>query len=123
MSLQEFWTERHLCTLTTFGPDGMPHVVPVGATYDPLTGIARVITSGGSQKAVNVRRDPRVALCQVDGRRWSTLQGLAAVDTNDEVRHDAERRYAERYKPPRVNPQRVVIMVTVTRVLGTYRPA
>jgi PPOX class probable F420-dependent enzyme len=122
VSLAEFWAERHLCTLTTIRRDGTPHVVPVGATYDPETGIARVITSGRSQKAANVRGNALVALCQVDGRRWSTLQGLAIVDTNAEVRYDAERRYAERYKPPRENPDRVVIMVTITRVLGTYRP-
>jgi hypothetical protein len=32
---------------------------------------------------------------------------------------DAERRYAERYQTPRVNPRRVVLVITVDRVLGT----
>src|SRR3712207_4954064 len=32
-----FWTERHLCTLTTIRPDGTPHVVPVGVTLDVET--------------------------------------------------------------------------------------
>ena len=32
---------------------------------------------------------------------------------------DAEQRYAARYRIPRPNPQRVVIEVTVTRVLGS----
>jgi hypothetical protein len=31
---------------------------------------------------------------------------------------DAERRYAERYRVPRPNPQRVVLLVTVDRVTG-----
>jgi len=39
------------------------------------------------------------------------------VDEPERVR-DAERRYARRYKEPRVNPQRVVIEITVTKVLG-----
>ena len=30
----DFLTERHLATLTTLRPDGTPHVVPVGFTYD-----------------------------------------------------------------------------------------
>ena len=31
---------------------------------------------------------------------------------------DAERRYAARYREPRPNPERVVIAITVTSVLG-----
>ncbi|GAA1530594.1 TIGR03618 family F420-dependent PPOX class oxidoreductase [Dactylosporangium maewongense] len=118
---EEFWTERHLCTVTTIRRDGTPHVAPVGATYDETTGIARIITSGTSQKVRNVRANPRVAICQVDGRRWTTLEGTAVIDADPEAVADAERRYADRYRTPRPNPQRVVIVVTVTRVLGTVR--
>jgi hypothetical protein len=32
---------------------------------------------------------------------------------------EAERRYAQRYRQPRVNPRRVVLEITVTRVLGS----
>ncbi|WP_238018504.1 PPOX class F420-dependent oxidoreductase [Dactylosporangium sp. AC04546] len=121
-ALAEFWTERHLCTLATIRRDGTLHVVPVGATYDPETGVARVITSGTSQKVRNIRNNGLVALTQVDGRRWSTLEGTAVVETSPDVIRDAEERYARRYKIPRVNPARVVIVITVSRVLGTYRP-
>lgn len=31
---------------------------------------------------------------------------------------DAETRYTARYKPPRVKPTRIVIEVTVARILG-----
>jgi hypothetical protein len=37
----EFWTERHLCTLSTVRADGTVHVVPVGVTLDAAAGIAR----------------------------------------------------------------------------------
>ncbi|WP_329577508.1 PPOX class F420-dependent oxidoreductase [Kitasatospora sp. NBC_01250] len=117
-----FWAERHLCTLTTLRPNGTPHVVPVGATYDPATGIARVITSSGSRKARNVlaagEAGARVALCQVDGARWATLEGRAVVRQDAESVADAEERYTRRYRAPRPNPERVVIEVKVTRVLG-----
>lgn len=117
--IDEFWTERHLATITTIRADGTPHVAPVGVTYDETTGLARVITSGTSQKVRNVRANPRVAICQVDGRRWTTLEGTAVIEDDPQVVADAERRYAARYRTPRPNPARVVIVVTVTRVMGT----
>ena len=114
-----FLTERHLATLTTLRPDGTPHVVPVGVTYDPETRLARVITSGTSAKARHVRDGQgRVAVCQVDGRRWLTLEGAAVLRDDHEAVSEAERRYAERYRQPRVNPARVVIEISVDRVLG-----
>jgi PPOX class probable F420-dependent enzyme len=119
-ALLEFWTERHLCTLTTLRADGSPHVVPVGATVDPAAGLLRVIASGGSAKVRQVRAGgDRVAICQVDGPRWSTIEGRAVVRDDPESVAEAERRYAERYRQPRPNPQRVVIEVTITRVLGS----
>ncbi|RBY86533.1 TIGR03618 family F420-dependent PPOX class oxidoreductase [Blastococcus sp. TF02A-30] len=114
-----FLTERHLATLTTLRPDGSPHVVPVGVTYDPATATARVITSGSSAKARHVRDgQARVAVCQVDGRRWLTLEGTAVVRDDAAAVADAVDRYAQRYRQPRENPARVVIEIAVDRVLG-----
>ncbi|MFD9006487.1 pyridoxamine 5'-phosphate oxidase family protein [Streptomyces sp. NPDC059582] len=118
-----FWRERHLCTLTTARPDGTPHVVPVGVTYDPEARLARVITNTASAKAGNVRAagpaGAPVAVCQVDGRRWATLEGRAFVRTDPERVAEAERRYAERYaRVPAPNPARVVIEIELTRAMG-----
>ena len=52
----EFWAERHLCTLSTVRPDGTPHVVPVGVTFDEDAGVARIITHGASWKVKHVRK-------------------------------------------------------------------
>jgi PPOX class probable F420-dependent enzyme len=120
-----FLTERHLATLTTLRPDGTPHVVPVGVTYDPATRTARVITSGGSAKARHVRDGhginggARVAVCQVDGRRWITLEGTAVVRADAAAVADAVARYAVRYRRPRDNTARVVIEISVDRILGS----
>ncbi len=115
----EFLTERHLATLTTLRADGTPHVVPVGVTYDPATATARVITSATSAKARHVRAGrSRVAVCQVDGRRWVTLEGTAVVRDDPAAVADAEARYARRYRSPRENPTRVVLEISVDRVLG-----
>jgi len=112
-----FLTERHLATLTTLRPDGTPHVVPVGFTWDADAQLARVITSGASRKAAHADGG-RVALCQVDGARWLTLEGKAAVSTDPERIAEAVRRYAGRYRQPRVNPERVAIEITVDRIMG-----
>ena len=118
-ALLEFWTERHLCTLTTLRADGSPHVVAVGATLDPATGLARVITSGASAKVRHVRAGrSRVAVCQVDGRRWLTLEGAATVRDDEASVADAVERYTARYRRPRENPARVVIEISVDRILG-----
>ena len=114
----DFLTERHLATLTTYRADGSAHVVPVGFTWDGAAGLARVITSGGSQKAANVRRDGRAVLCQVDGRRWLTLEGPARVTDDPAEVAEAVARYAVRYRQPRENAARVALEISVTRVLG-----
>ncbi|NJP99379.1 pyridoxamine 5'-phosphate oxidase family protein [Streptomyces zingiberis] len=118
-----FWRERHLCTLTTLRPDGGPHVVPVGVTFDAGQGVARIITRRGSQKVRNVLaggpEGARVAVCQVARARWATLEGRAVVVTEPEAVADAVRRYAERYeRVPGPNPERVAIEITVERALG-----
>jgi PPOX class probable F420-dependent enzyme len=117
--LLAFLAERHLATLTTLRADGTPHVVPVGVTYDAATCTARVITSGTSAKARHVRDGGgRVAVCQVDGRRWVTLEGTAVVRDDAASVADAVERYARRYRQPRENPARVAIEISVDRILG-----
>lgn len=114
----EFLTVRHLATLTTLRSDGSPHVVPVGFTWDAESGLARVITSGASRKARNAATGCRAVLCQVDGRYWLSLEGRATVLTDPASVRDAEQLYAARYRVPRENPERVVIAISVERVLG-----
>jgi len=114
-----FVTERHLATLSTLRPDGSPHVVPVGFTWDAAAGLARVIASAGSTKVRNAATGARAALCQFDGRRWLTLEGRAAVLSDPAAVADAEERYAARYRRPRPNPERVVVQIVVDRVLGS----
>ncbi|MDF1605746.1 TIGR03618 family F420-dependent PPOX class oxidoreductase [Nocardioides sp. YIM 152315] len=115
--LLEFWTERHLCTLTTLRADGRPHVAPVGVALDLEERCAWVITDGGSLKAAHAAADARVAACQVDGRRWSTLEGTARVLGDGSSVRRAEERYAARYKRPRPNPTRVALRIEVERFL------
>lgn len=124
-ALARFWQERLICSLTTLRGDGTPHVVPVGATLDVPARLTRVITSADSLKARHVRRVQEaggcapVAICQLQGRHWCTVEGLAVVLTAVDDVAEAERRYAERYRLPRPNPSRVVLAVHIQRVLGS----
>lgn len=82
---------------------------------------ARIITGGGSVKVRNVDAAPdaRVAVCQVDGRRWSTIEGTARISRDDAEIADAVQRYAARYRQPRISPERVAIVIAVRRLLGS----
>ncbi|NQX10833.1 TIGR03618 family F420-dependent PPOX class oxidoreductase [Microbacteriaceae bacterium VKM Ac-2855] len=114
-----FVAERHLAVLSTFGPDGSIHAVPVGFTFDPEDDTLRIITGGPTRKAWNVRRAGSASVCQVDGARWLTLDGPTVVDDDPDAVADAVRRYAERYRQPRPNPERVVLRMHVRRVLAS----
>ncbi len=115
-----FARERRLATLTTLRPDGTPHVVPVGFTWDPEAGLVRVITFAPSRKARNVAASPggRAVVCQVDGARWLSFEGVASVSDEPARVAEAVRRYAERYRQPKERPDRVTIEIAVDRVLG-----
>lgn len=115
--LLDFWTERHLCTLTTLRADGRPHVVPVGVALDPEQRCAWAITSPTSRKARNLAASDVVAACQLDGRRWSTLEGRGCVLGDAESVARAMERYAARYRTPRPNPDRVAIRIEIDRFL------
>lgn len=105
---REFWTERRIGTLVTLRRDGTPHVVPVGVTLDLDAGLARVICGGGSQKARNAAATGVAVVSQFEGGRWSTLEGTAVVRSDPAAVADAVRRYAVRYREPRVDRKSVV---------------
>ena len=119
-----FVTERHLATLTTLRPDGTPHVVPVAFTWDADAGVARITTNRASFKARHSAPEPdggepRAALCQVSGGRWITLEGTIAVSEDTEEIADAVTRYARRYRQLQPNPERIVLRVTVDKVMAS----
>jgi len=115
----EFVTDRHLATLATVRADGTPHSVPVGFTFDAERGLVRIITSDGNQKVRNVERSEYASVTQLDGAHWLALEGPATVSRDHADIRDAEQRYTQRYRQPRENPRRVVIIITVSRTLGT----
>lgn len=114
---REFLAEYHLATLSTLDRTGRIHSVPVGMTY--LDGVVRVIGSRGSQKFLNAARSGRASVNTVDGRRWLSFEGPARVSDDPEAVARAVALYAERYRLPRPNPERVVLEIAVERTLGS----
>jgi F420H(2)-dependent biliverdin reductase len=113
-----FLAERHLATLTTLRADGSPHVVAVGFCYDAPARLVRIITFAGSVKVANARRGGRAAVCQVDGRRWLTLEGVASVIDDPARVATAVAGYAARYRQPGERADRVAIEIAVDKIIG-----
>ena len=113
----DFWRERHLCTVTTLRGDGSPHVVPMGIVVDVETGIAWGITSPHLAEG---REPPLAAPTRGSRSARSTAaagprsRALAEVRDDQASVAEAVRRYAERYRQPRENPDRVALRITIT---------
>jgi PPOX class probable F420-dependent enzyme len=114
----DFMRENHLATLTTLRADGSPHVVPVGFTFDTDNNIVRVITFAKSMKARHAAQGGRAVVSQVDRGRWITLEGTVRLRTEAEVVAKAVEAYAARYRQPKVREDRVVVEITVDKVMG-----
>jgi PPOX class probable F420-dependent enzyme len=113
-----FLAEYHLASLTTFRPDGTPHVVPVGFSYDHTEHVVRIITFASSAKYKNALRGGRAVVSQVDGGRWLTLEGTVS-GTHDATRVAAAvAGYAARYRTPGERDDRVAVEIAVDRIMG-----
>ena len=114
----EFMQENYLATLTTLRPDGSPHVVPVGFTFEIESNIVRVITFAKSMKARHAAQGGRAVVSQVDRGRWITLEGTVRLRTEADIVAKAVEAYAGRYRQPKIREDRVVIEITVDKVMG-----
>ncbi|MEY3822640.1 MAG: hypothetical protein RL628_748 [Actinomycetota bacterium] len=114
----EFMRENLLATLTTLRADGSPHVVPVGFTFDTDNNIVRVITFAKSMKARHAAQGGRAVVSQVDRGRWITLEGTVRLRTEADVVAKAVEAYAARYRQPKVREDRVVVEITIDKVMG-----
>ena len=72
--IAEFLGSARTMILTTIGPDGVPD--PVAMWFVLRDGVIWMRTYGKSQKAANVRRDPRVAVLVESGDRYAELRGV-----------------------------------------------
>jgi PPOX class probable F420-dependent enzyme len=74
-------------TMASIGPGGQPHLVAMW--FAVLDGDICFETKAKSQKAVNLRRDPRITCLAEDGDVYDELRGVA-IEGRAEVSEDPE---------------------------------
>jgi PPOX class probable F420-dependent enzyme len=72
---REYLERSHTIILTSLDRHGYPHPVAMWYAVEP-DGSVVMTTFAKSQKAVNLRRDPRCALLVESGRTYEELKGL-----------------------------------------------
>ncbi len=73
--IAEFVATSRTGTLATIGRDGQPHLT--GMWYAVLDDEIWLEPKAKSQKAVNLRRDPRVSFLIEDGQTYDALRGVS----------------------------------------------
>jgi nitroimidazol reductase NimA-like FMN-containing flavoprotein (pyridoxamine 5'-phosphate oxidase superfamily) len=76
-------------TLTTIGPDGYPHSIPIG--YFRLGDHVYCGGRQGTQKFKNIERNPKVSLSLESGTTRADLRGVLIQGDAEVVLDDAER--------------------------------
>ena len=71
---RQFMEEGRTAMLATNGRDGYPHLIAMW--YAVKDGDLVMTTYGSSQKAVNIRRDPRATMMWEAGTSYNKLRGL-----------------------------------------------
>jgi PPOX class probable F420-dependent enzyme len=99
-------------TVASIGPGGQPHLVAMW--FAVLDGDIWFETKAKSQKAVNLRRDPRISCLAEDGETYEDLRGVA-IEGQAEVSDDPELLWRvgvavwERYHGPYSNDVRPLV--------------
>ena len=85
--IDELLAGARTATLASIGPDGQPHLVAMW--FAIIDGDICFETKAKSQKAVNLRRDPRVSVLVEDGATYGDLRGVE-FEGRAEVIDDAD---------------------------------
>jgi PPOX class probable F420-dependent enzyme len=73
--IRDYVLRSRTATMATLGPDGRPHLVAMW--FAVLDGVVWFETKTRSQKAVNLRRDPRLTVLIEDGETYDVLRGVS----------------------------------------------
>ena len=81
--IAEYLVRSRSATMATVGPSGTPHLVAMW--YAVIDGQVWFETKSRSQKAVNLRRNPRITVMVEDGHTYDTLRGVSLEGTGEIV--------------------------------------
>jgi PPOX class probable F420-dependent enzyme len=113
-----FLEEQRVATLATIGPEGLPHLVAMW--YAVIDGQLWFETKAKSQKAANLRRDPRCTVMVEAGHTYDALRGVA-LEGRAVVVDDADALWAvgvsvwERYTGPYTEEMRPFVEVMLAK--------
>lgn len=125
-----FLERSRTATMATVSSDGLPHLVAMW--YALVDGKIYFETKAKSQKAVNLRRDPRIVVMMEAGDTYDQLRGVSIEGTAHVVDDTSDEHWAaavslyERYQGPYTDEakpfldlmmhKRIVVRVDPTRV-------
>jgi PPOX class probable F420-dependent enzyme len=75
----EYLERSRTAVMVTNGPSGHPHAIAMW--YGVIDGAIWFETKAKSQKATNLRRDPRITVLVEDGHTYDTLRGVSLEGT------------------------------------------
>jgi PPOX class probable F420-dependent enzyme len=119
---KEFLRAFHFAVLSTLNMDGSCQLTTM---WYLLKNDATIVmsTPGHLRKAMNLHRDPRIAICVPDGNRYVSLSGrVSIIEDQSIVRRDIER-LVERYVPDEAaRPQTIEAIVQQGRISLRFTP-
>jgi PPOX class probable F420-dependent enzyme len=87
VEVEAFIVEQRVATMGTIGPGGRPHLVAMW--YAVIDGDIWFETKAKSQKAINLRRDPRITCSIETGLTYDQLRGVS-IDGTAEIVEDPD---------------------------------
>ena len=113
-----FLEQQRTATMATLGPTGAPHLVAMW--YAVLDGQVWFETKARSQKAVNLRRDPRITCMVEEGETYDTLRGVSLEGTGviveePEALWEVGVSVWERYNGPYTDEGRPLVVFMLTK--------
>lgn len=116
--VEEYLRASRTMTLATLGADGMPHLVAMW--FAVIDGEVWFETKAKSQKAVNLRRDPRATVLVEDGRTYDQLRGVS-IEGRAEIVDDPDALWKvgvdiwERYNGPYTEDLKPLVEVMLNK--------
>ena len=118
--IASFLEQSRVATMATVGADGRPHVVAMW--FGLVDGRIYFETKAKSQKAVNLRRDPRIVVSVEAGDTYEQLRGVSIDGTTTLIDDPADDEYwaagvsvFERYQGPYNDEMRPFVEVMMNK--------
>lgn len=118
--ITEFIERSRTATMATNGPSGVPHLIAMW--YGVLDGKIYFETKAKSQKSVNLRRDPKIAVMIEAGDTYDQLRGVSIEGTAHLIEDTTSEEYwaaavsvFERYNGPYTDEMKPFVEIMMNK--------